>query len=317
MQMVILDGHTLNPGDLDWQPLTSLADCQIYDRTPESQIIERAGGAEIILTNKTPLNAETVAQLPKLKYIGVLATGYNIVDINAAKARGIVVANVPAYSTMSVAQVTFALLLELTHHVGLHSQSVRSGDWASCVDFSYAKTPLIELAGRTMGLIGLGQVGQAVAIIAQAMGMRVIGFSRSGPPSGSGIESAGDIDTIFRQADVVSLHCPLTPDTQQLVNTRRLALMKRDSFLINTSRGSLVDEQALTDALNTGQIAGAGLDVLSTEPPKPDNPLLAAQNCVITPPIAWASNAARTRLLAIAADNVRAFLTGRPTNVVA
>lgn len=314
MKLVVLDGYTLNPGDLSWDALKQLADVEIHDRLPADQVVTRAGDAELVLTNKVPLSADTIRQLPKLKYIGVLATGYNIVDVAAAKQRGIVVTNVPAYSTASVAQLTFALLLELTHHVGLHAQTVRDGKWTRSADFCYWERPLLELSGLTMGLIGLGAVGKAVAHIAKAFGMHVIGYSRSGPGD-SGVVGVA-LEDVLRRSDVLSLHCPLTPQTQNLINADRLALIKPSALLINTGRGALIDEAALAAALHAGKLGGAGLDVLSTEPPQPDNPLLTAPRCYITPHIAWASLAARSRLMKTAVENVRAFLSGKPFNVV-
>jgi glycerate dehydrogenase len=314
MKLVVLDGYTLNPGDLSWDALKQLATVDIHDRTPADKIPTTGADAELVLTNKAPITAATIAGWPKLKYIGVLATGYNIVDVAAAKARGVVVANVPAYSTMSVAQATFALLMELTHHVGLHAQTVRDGKWTRANDFCYWDRPLVELAGRTMGIVGLGAVGRAVANIAKAFGMHVIGYSRSGPGD-SGVEGVS-LEDVFRRSDVISLHCPLTPQTQGLINAERLGWMKPDALLINTGRGALVDEAALASALHAEKIGGAGLDVLSTEPPKADNPLLSAPRCYITPHIAWATRAARTRLMNTAVENVKAFLAGKPVNVV-
>lgn len=314
MKLVVLDGYTLNPGDLSWDHLKQLADVEIHDRLPVDQIAARAKDADLILTNKVAISADTIAKLPKLKFIGVTATGYNIVDVAAAKARGITVCNVPAYSTASVAQLTFALLLELTHHVGLHAQTVRDGKWTRSADFCYWERPLVELAGLTLGLVGLGAVGKAVANIAKAFGMHVIGYSRSGPGN-SGVEGVS-LDDVFRRSDVISLHCPLTPQTQHLINVDRLAVVKPTAFLINTGRGALIDEPALAAALHAGKLAGAGLDVLSTEPPQADNPLLKAPRCYITPHIAWASLAARSRLMGTAVENVRAFLSGNPLNVV-
>ncbi len=314
MKIVILDGYTLNPGDLSWDDLKKLGVCTIYDRTPPEQVIKRACDAEIVLTNKTVLDAETIGALPNLKYIGVLATGYNVVDIVAASKRDILVTNVPTYGTRSVAQMTFALLLELTQHVGHHSQTVRNGRWCDSPDFCYWDYPLVELDGLTMGLIGYGRIGQATADIAKAFGMKVLAYDPAiTTPDYPGIT---DLGTLLRSSDVVSLHCPLTADTQCLINAERLALMKPTAFLINTARGPLVDEQALAVALNAGKLAGAGLDVLSVEPARPDNPLLKAKNCVITPHIAWATRAARSRLMGIATENVRAFLAGNPGNVV-
>ena len=316
MKIVVLDGYTLNPGDLSWEALRALGTCTIHDRTPPEEILSRATGAEILLTNKTPLTAATIAALPSLRYIGVLATGYNIVDHTAAARAGIILTNVPAYSTMSVAQVVFAHLLNLTHGMGHHTRVVREGRWASSPDFSFADTPLIELAGRTLGIIGPGRIGTAVAQMGMACGMTVIACGRSGRMPLAAI-AAVTLDDVFAQSDVLTFHCPLTPETKHIANAARLAMMKPTAFLINTSRGPLIDEQALADALNAGRIAGAGLDVLSTEPPSPGNPLLTARNCHITPHFAWASTAARTRLMDEVTANVRAFIAGTPRNVVA
>jgi glycerate dehydrogenase len=313
MKIVVLDGYTLNPGDLDWTPLKDLGICEFHDRTAPEDIVPRARDAELVLTNKTPLDAATLAKLPKLKYIGVLATGYNIVDVQAAHAKGVPVANIPTYGTASVAQSTFALLLELTNHAGDHSRSVRDGGWAKSKDFCYWLTPQIELAGLTLGLIGFGRIGKAVAAIATAFGLKIIVHDQQ--PLPKGVQGA-DLEKIFRDSDVVSLHCPLTPETKHLVNAKRLALMKKTAFLINTARGPLIDEKALAEYLNDGLIAGAGLDVLSIEPPRADNPLLKARNCIITPHISWATASARKRLLDMAVQNVKAFLAGKPQNVV-
>ena len=316
MTLVYLDAHTLNPGDLSWEPIQSLGDVTLHDRTAPDQIVDRAQNAELLLTNKVKLNRETLAQLPKLRYVGVTATGYDIVDVKAARERGIVVTNVKGYSTDSVAQLTFALLLELTHHAGLHADSVRAGDWTRSPDFSYARSPLVELAGKTLGLIGYGDIGRTVAAIGQAFGMSVL-VNRRHPTAepNAGIRWV-DQATLFTRSDVVSLHCPATPDTVGLVNRERLSYMKPSAYLINTSRGSLLNEADVADALNEGRLAGAGLDVLATEPPAADNPLLTARNCLITPHIAWASYEARQRLMRFVADNVRAFLAGTPQNVV-
>ncbi len=311
----MLDGFTLNPGDLDWAPLRALGECEIFDRTPADAVLERARGASVLLTNKTPLPRAVIESLPDLRYIGVLATGCNIVDLVAAKALGIPVTNAPGYGTPSVAQHVFALLLELMQHTGHHARSVRDGRWSASLDFCFWETPLVELAGRTLGIIGYGSIGSAVARIAQAFGMNVLAATRRARPATDAIEFTS-IDDIFRRADVVTLHCPLTPETQGLVNAERLAWMKREAFLINTGRGPLIVEQNLADALNAGRIAGAGLDVLSKEPPPPDNPLLTAKNCIITPHIARASRASRERLLAIVVENLRAFLAGEAGNVV-
>ena len=316
MNIVVLDGYTLNPGDLSWDSLARLGPCVVHDRTPPEELVTRSSDAEILLTNKTPLGRPEIAQLPRLRYIGVLATGYNVVDVDAAAARGIPVTNVPGYSTRAVAQLTFALLLELCQHVGHHAQTVRDGRWSRSPDFCYWDHPLIELAGLNLGIVGFGKIGQAVARIGQALGMQILVHTRSAPAQVPEGVILADLETLFRRADVLTLHCPLTAETRNLVNTERLAWMKPNAFLLNTSRGPLVDEQALADALNSGRLAGAGLDVLGAEPPSPANPLLAARNCLITPHIAWAAQAARMRLMSIATANVKAFLEGRPLNVV-
>ena len=316
MKIVVLDGHTLNPGDLSWEPLQKLGDVTIHDRTPANEVLARAAGAEILLTNKTLLTCPTIKALPSLRYIGVLATGYNVVDHIAAAEAGVIVTNVPAYSTMSVAQVTFAHILDLAHAIGHHTRAVREGAWASCADFSFADTPLIELAGLTLGIIGPGRIGTAVARMGLAFGMKVIAYSRSGSMPMPDMTPVS-LDDVFAQSDVLSFHCPLTPQTKHIANAVRLAMMKPTAFIINTSRGPLIDEQALAAALNAGRLAGAGLDVLSVEPPPPDNPLLTARNCHITPHFAWASTAARQRLMHEVTENVRAFIAGTPRNVVA
>lgn len=306
----------MNPGDLSWKDLEAFGECTVYDRTAPQDVVRRAGGAEIILTNKTVLSADIIGSLTKLRYIGVLATGYNVVDIEAARRRGIPVSNVPSYATASVAQMVFAHLLNLALHVGHHARTVRDGRWTACPDFCYWDTPLLELEGLTMGIVGFGRIGRATATLARAFGMKVIVFDVTGlsqMPEGC---EAAELNDVFARADVLSLHCPLTPQTEKLVNAERLALMKPTAFLINTSRGPLIDEQALADALNAGKLAGVGVDVLSTEPPSKDNPLLSAKNCHITPHIAWASRAARQRLLSIAIGNVAAFVAGKPQNVV-
>ncbi len=316
MQLVVLDGYTLNPGDLDWSPLAGLGDLQVFDRTRREEIIPRAADAEIVLTNKTVLDAPIIAALPRLRYLGVLATGYNVVDLEAARARGVPVTNVPGYSTPSVAQLTFALLLELTHHVGRHSAGVRAGRWSRNPDFCYWETPLVDLAGLTFGVIGFGQVGRAVARLARAFEMTVLVHTRTPPATLPSEGRLADLDTLLRESDVVSLHCPLTEATRHLINRERLTLMKPGAFLLNTGRGPLVDETALAEALSSGRLAGAGLDVLSTEPPPPNHPLFTAPNCVITPHLGWATRAARERLLRQAAENIRAFLAGQPVHVV-
>lgn len=315
MKLVVLDGYTANPGDLSWTDFEAFGELSVYERTPVSSTVERANGAEIVLTNKTLLDATVIAALPDLRYIGVLATGYNVVDVAAARERSIAVANVPAYGTENVAQAVFALILELTNRTGHHAQTVREGRWSRHVDWCYWDYPLTELCGRTLGIVGYGRIGAAVARIAKAFGMKVIAARRQ-PVAGDAEASMVDLDTLFREADVVSLHCPLTPETKHLVNAERLVQMKRTALLINTARGPLIDEPALAAALDREEIAGAGLDVLSVEPPPPGNPLLQAKNCLITPHIAWATREARARLLKIAADNVRAWLAGKPQNLV-
>lgn len=315
VNLVVLDGFTLNPGDLSWEELKALGNCVIYDRTPPDHVLARAAPAEIVLTNKTNLTRHHINRLPNLKYIGVLATGTNIVDIAAARERNIPVSNVPAYGTKSVAQATFALLLELTHRVGHHAQTVRDGKWTRNADWCYWDFPLVELDGLTIGIIGFGRIGRTAAELAHAFGMNVLAHN-SAPKPGPAFVRFVDLETLFRQCDVVSLHCPLTPQTNKLVSAERLAWMKPSAFLLNTSRGALVDEPALAAALNAHKIAGAGLDVLSVEPPPADNPLLRAKNCIITPHNAWGTRAARARLMRIAVENVRAFLAGKPQNVV-
>ena len=317
MKIVVLDGHGLNPGDLSWDALHALGELQVFDRTEDDQVVARAHDSEIVMTNKTRLSAQILKQLTKTRYIGVLATGYDVVDLQAARARNILVTNIPTYGTDSVAQFTFALLLELCHHVAVHAEATRAGEWSRSEDFSFWKTPLVELAGKTIGLIGLGQIGRRVAEIALALKMQVLAADavRSPLPEWPGFRWC-EIDELLSQADVVSLHCPLLPQTQNIINAKSLAKMKPSAVLINTSRGPLVVEQDLADALNDGRIAGAAVDVLSREPPSPDNPLLRAKNCIVTPHIAWASKEARTRLLNTAIANVRAFLDGHPVNVV-
>ena len=316
MQIVVLDGYTLNPGDLSWADLEALGPSTVYDRTPPVETAARAADCEIVLTNKTVLSRKIIDQLPRLRYIGVLATGYNVVDLDAARERNVPVTNVPDYATASVVQMVLAHLLNLTLHVADHGRSVAAGRWTQSDDFCYWDFPLVELAGLTMGIVGFGQIGRATAAVARALGMNLLVYDVSPPPAASeGIRFVG-LEDLFRQSDVVSLHCPLTPQTHQLVNADRLALMKPSAYLINTGRGPLVDEAALAEALNAGRIAGAGLDVLLIEPPPADNPLLTAKNCHITPHIAWATRAARQRLLDTAVANVQAFLAGEPQNVV-
>ncbi len=315
-KIVLLDSYTLNPGDLSWDELKTLGECTLYDRTAKEDVIDRAAGAQIALTNKTILDRHVIDSLPDMSYIGVMATGYNVVNLERARERGIPVTNVPEYATQSVAQMVFALLLDMTQHVAHHADTVRSGRWCKNPDFCYWDYPMIELDGRTMGIIGYGSIGRSVARIAHAFGMHVLVYDiREDHPEEPGITHT-DLDTLFRESDVVSLHCPLTPETDKLINKDRLNRMKKTACLINTGRGPLVDEDHLAEALNNGIIAGAALDVLSVEPPHEDNPLLAARNCIITPHIAWASRESRARLMAVVVDNVRAYLDGECVNVV-
>lgn len=317
MKIVVLDGFAANPGDLNWEGVKALGECVIYDRTAPEEVLERAKEAEAILTNKVVITAEHIAALPNLKYIGVLATGYNIIDVAAAKERGIIVTNIPAYSTPSVGQMVFAHILNITQRVQHYADEVRDGKWTNSPDFCYWNTPLIELLGKKIGLIGLGQTGYNTARIAIGFGMKVWAYTSKSrlqlPPE---IRKA-ELDQIFHECDIISLHCPLTESTHELVNAKRLALMKPNSILINTGRGPLVNEQDLADALNNGKIYAAGVDVLSTEPPRADNPLLTAKNCFITPHIAWATSAARERLQVILIENLKAYASGKPVNNVA
>lgn len=317
MKIVVLDGYGLNPGDLSWEGMQALGELTVYDRTAPAELLEHSAGAEVLVTNKTVITAEDMAALPDLKYIGVLATGYNIIDVKAAKERGIVVTNIPAYSTDSVAQMVFAQILNITQRVGHYAYANRHGRWANNPDFCYWDTNLTELHGKKMGIIGLGNTGKATARIAAAFGMQVCAYtSKPQPELPEGIRKM-ELDEIFRECDIVSLHCPLTPDTKELVNAKRLAAMKPTAILINTGRGPLVNEQELADALNRGVIAAAGLDVLSSEPPLYTNPLLTAKNCFITPHIAWATKEARVRLMDIAVENLKGYLKGEIVNNVA
>jgi glycerate dehydrogenase len=316
MQIVILDGHTANPGDLSWAPVEAAGPTTVFARTPDELIVERAASASAVLTNKTPLSAATLAALPGLEYVGVLATGVNMVDLAAARKQGITVTNVPEYSTPNAAQATWALVLELANQVGRHATGVRAGRWSACADFCYWETELVELAGLTLGLVGYGRIARAVAAVGRAFGMKVIAHRRQGGVADDGTPCV-PLDELFATSDVVSLHCPLTAETAGLVAARRLGLMKPTAFLVNTARGGLVVEADLAAALDAGLIAGAGLDVLSTEPPPADNPLLGARNCLITPHVAWATRPARRRLIEVAAANLEAFAAGAPQNVVA
>lgn len=312
MKICILDGYSLNPGDLDWSHVERLGDVTLFDRTPADKIVERAADADIVLTNKVPFSADTLRQLPRLRFICVLATGYNIIDTEAAARQGVVVANIPAYSTMSVAQMAFAHILNITNHVASYAREVADGKWTNCPDFCFWDSALTELAGKTMGIVGLGNTGMATARIAVAMGMKVVAMtSKSADTLPEGITPA-PLDDVLASADVVSLHCPLTPSTRHLINAASIAKMKPSAILINTGRGPLVDEQAVADALNGGRLAAFGADVLSQEPPRGDNPLLSARNCFLTPHIAWATLEARTRLMSTATENVRQFIAGEP-----
>ena len=314
--IVILDGFTLNPGDLSWEALREVGTCTIYDRTPSTAVAERAAPAEILLTNKTPLPGQIISGLSRVKYIGVMATGYNVVDVQAARERGIPVTNVPEYGTRSVAQAAFAHLLNFTQHTAAHARAVREGRWQNSADWCFWDYPMVELEDRVLGIIGLGRIGRALAQMARGFGMRALAVSPPRPgPLPEGVVRT-DLSTLFRKSDVISLHCPLLPETERIINREHLGLMKRTAFIINTSRGPLIDEQALAEALNNGRIAGAGLDVLSSEPPAGNNPLIGAQNCYITPHNAWATQRARVRLMETIVENVRAFLNGKPCNVV-
>lgn len=317
LKIVVLDGYTLNPGDLSWKDLEALGTVKIYDRTHPGEVVERATGAQIVLTNKTVLDGEALSQLPDLKYIGVLATGYNVVNLEAARRQGITVTNIPAYSTDSVAQMVFAHLLNITQRVEHYAEEVASGHWTKQADFSYWNTPLVELAGKTLGVIGLGHTGMATARIALAFGMQVLAYtSKSAAELPAGIRKADSLEQVFSDSNVVSLHCPLTETTKNLVNMERLKLMKREAVLINTGRGGLVNETDLAEALEKGLLAAAGVDVLSSEPPVPGHPLVGVKNCFITPHIAWATLEARQRLMGQAVRNIEAFLSGQPINTV-
>ena len=317
MKIVVLDGYTENPGDLSWDSLGELGELTVYDRTlgGEEETIRRIGDAPIVLTNKTVITESVLAACPSVRYIGVLATGYNIVDVEAAKRRGIPVCNIPSYCAESVAQLTFALLLEICHHAGDHSRAVHEGRWTSSVDFCFWDFPLIELLGKTIGIVGYGRIGRAVAKIADAMGMRVLAYSHHAPQDAGPAEIV-PLDELLARSDVVSLHCPLNADSQGLIGERALSLMKDGAILLNTARGGLLDEAAVASALRSGKLLAAGVDVVSAEPIRADNPLLTAENCVFTPHIAWAPKDCRVRLMDTAVANVRAFLAGSPVNVV-
>lgn len=311
MKIVVLDGYTENPGDLSWGPLQELGELTVYDRTPPEAVLERIGDAEAIYTNKTVLSRELIQAMPSVRFIGVLATGYNVVDVQAARERGIVVCNIPTYGTDAVAQYVFALLLELCHRVAHHAQAVQEGRWTACPDFCFWDYPLIELSGKTMGIVGYGRIGQRTAQIARAFGMQVLAYDAF-------VQAAEcvPLDELLERSDVVSLHCPLFPETRHIIRGETIARMKDGAILINTSRGPLVDEAALREALTSGKLYGAAVDVVSTEPVQPDNPLLGLENCLITPHIAWAPRESRQRLMDIAVENLRCFLRGAPQNVV-
>ena len=317
MKIVVLDGYTENPGDLSWDGLAALGELTVYDRTPADLVVSRIGDAEIVYTNKTPLTRQTLSACPALKFIGVLATGYNIVDIEAARERGIVVTNVPTYGTAAVAQFAIAMLLEICHHYAHHSEAVHAGRWENSPDWCFWDYPLIELAGKTMGIIGYGRIGQATGRIARAMGMRILAFDAHPDPS---LESEDcryvELDELLANSDVIALHCPLFPETEGIINKDTIAKMKDGVILLNNSRGQLIVERDLADALNSGKVYAAGLDVVSTEPIRADNPLLRAKNCFISPHISWATKESRSRLMNIAVENLRSYLAGTPINVV-
>ena len=316
MKIVVLDGFTLNPGDLNWDGLSALGDVTVYDRTPKEEIVTRIGNANAILTNKTPISEETLAACPSVKYIGVLATGYNVVDIVAAKERGIPVCNIPTYGTAAVGQFAIAMLLEICHHVAHHSDAVHAGRWSSNIDWCFWDYPLIELEGKTMGIIGFGRIGQRTGEIAKALGMRVIAFDAFQNDAGRAIGSYVDLDTLYKESDVISLHCPLFPETKGIINANSIAKMKDGVIILNNSRGPLIVEQDLANALNSGKVYAAGLDVVSEEPISQTNPLLTAKNCLITPHISWAPKESRDRLLNAAVQNLAHWVGGKATNVV-
>jgi len=318
LKIVVLDGYTLNPGDLSWEGLEELGELTVYDRTPEDLVVERMKEAEIVFTNKTVITDEILSKCPTVKYIGVLATGYNVVDVEAANKRNITVTNVPAYGTDAVSQFTIGLLLELCHHIGDHWASVKSGEWSRCRDFCYWKYPMIELAGKTMGIIGYGKIGQATAKIARALGMNILAYNRS-PIKEENIKDFGrqvSLDELLKESDVISLHCPLFPETRGIINKDTIGRMKDGVLIINTARGPLIVEEDLRDALISGKVAGAAVDVVSVEPIKEDNPLLSAPNIIITPHIAWAARETRQRLMSIVVENLKAFIGGNPVNTI-
>jgi len=318
MKIVVLDGYALNPGDLSWAPLQEMGELTVYDRTVEAEIIERAAEADILLTNKVPVRAHIIESLPQLKYIGVMATGYNIIDIACARKNNIIVSNIPGYSTPSVVQLTFSLLLELCYHTQRHSDAVVEGKWSASPDFCFWDFPLKELSEKTLGIIGLGSIGQQVADVAAAFGMSVLAYSRTQTNQShrTNFRWVADPAELFAQADVISLHCPQTPQTENIINSQSLAMMKSSAIIINTSRGGLINAADLADALNEGRISAAGIDVLAVEPPPANNPLLGAKNCLITPHIGWATLEARSRLMNILANNLKTFIARNPTNTL-
>jgi glycerate dehydrogenase len=316
MKIVVLDGYTENPGDLSWEGFEKLGELTVYDRTPEDKIPERIGGAEAVITNKTPITKTVLETCKNIQYIGVLATGYNVVDYETAKAKNIAVTNIPTYGTDAVGQFAIALLLEICHHIGHHDDAVKKGRWEKNADWCFWDYPLIELAGKTMGIIGFGRIGQTTGKIAGALGMKVIAFDEHPGESGKEIASYVPLDDLFAGSDVIALHCPLFPSTEKIINKKNISKMKRGVIILNNSRGGLIEEQDLADALNSGQVYAAGLDVVSTEPVRGDNPLLGAKNCIITPHISWASKESRQRLMDIAVNNLRSFIDGNPVNVI-
>ena len=317
MKIVVLDGYTENPGDLSWEGLAQFGQLRVYDRTgSEEEVIRRIGDAEVVFVNKVPISRRVLDACPNIRFISVLATGYNVIDVKAAAEKGIPVSNVPAYGTAAVAQFAMALLLELCHHVAHHSEAVHAGRWASSPDWCFWDYPLIELSGKTMGIIGFGRIGQATGRIARAMGMEVLAYSRSVREEAKALAEYVDLDSLLARSDVIVLHCPLFPETEGIINRENIAKMKDGVIIINNSRGQLVVEQDLAEALNSGKVLAAGLDVVSTEPIRPDNPLLGAKNCLITPHISWAPRESRQRIMDASVENLRAFLTGKPVNVV-
>ncbi len=316
MKIVVLDGYTENPGDLSWGGFEAIGETVVYDRTPEDQIVERIGDAEIVILNKTPITRATLEACPGIKYIGVLATGYNVVDTDAAREQGIPVCNIPSYGTASVGQFAIALLLEICHHIGAHSDSVHNGDWERSADWCYWNHPLIELDGKTMGIIGFGRIGQATGRIAKALGMKVVAYDAHPNDAGRALAGYVELDTLLATSDVIALHCPLFPETQGIIDRAAIAKMKDGVIILNNSRGPLIVEQDLADALDSGKVAAAGLDVVSTEPIRGDNPLLKAKNCIITPHISWAAREPRQRIMDMAVENLKAFLGGGAVNVV-